>query len=157
MERSLQIKRRDEIIRDIESKDFQLNMGWYAKDFNGNGVRADKVADRELCNTPMCIAGDATRRLAIVAPSEFQTILEHHWCAADFADKYPTSDVYFACACQYLNLTRRDATLLFCTEQWPEPQKYRYLTGDMAEKKKAAIEMLRMVIPDMVSVEGVAK
>lgn len=158
MERSLQIKRRDEIIADIQDKDFQLNMHYYALDGDrGIFVQVAEISHRELCNTPMCIAGDASRRLVIRSglknAAEACEEQRWHWRLAGLI----CTSQFWAMGAVYLGLTWVEAYRLFNVHRWDEDLKQRYREPSLEEKKQAAIEMLRRVIPDVVSVDGVAK
>lgn len=147
MEKSLQIKRRNEVIGDIKCKDFRLDMSVFAvkqplKHFClRENVEAHELAERNLCNTPMCIAGDAARRMAIVEQKRFSQIARRF-------NRQDYGGIFVEAGMEYLGLKAGEEVRLFTTANWDKDLQAKYMSGTIDERKAAAIEMLKRVIPD---------
>jgi hypothetical protein len=110
MDKTEQIKRRNLIIRDIESKEFELNMHrWACSTNSGMPLTLSDIKDRSLCNTALCIAGDASRRLIIgVGLRKALVMAQKH--LGNLAQ-----DEFFLLGATYLGLNAEEAEKLFFT------------------------------------------
>ncbi len=148
MERTLQIKRRNNIIRDIQDREFKLDMNTFISDETSPLGLPDreKLPDLEFCNTVFCIAGDAARRLYIEDKTAKERLASHHFDSISFFEK---------AAGQYLGLNSEELDRLLYVTGWDWDLQEEYTVAwdldDMEAKKAAAIEMLKRVIPDEVA------